>query len=235
MSIENETDIDAADHTPRMAARRQAMIDAAATVFFEQGFERASLSAIVRRSGGSLSTLYQLFGSKEGLFEAMVTQRCAEIMEPLTAPHLPDQCPGETLTRIARGLMGVLMDPEAQGLWRMVMGEGIKFPRLPEIYFRCGPDPLQAAMIRYLGDLHERGVVCCPDVPAMVHAFCGMLQSDLFYRTVTGTRPIPEADEIERHVQKVVDLVMRMIGGGAASAQHVPSHAPHQKGVHQHQ
>lgn len=235
MSIENEADIDAADHTPRMVARRQAMIDAAAAVFFEQGFERASLSAIVRRSGGSLSTLYQLFGSKEGLFEAMVTQRCAEIMEPLTAPHLPDQCPRETLTRIARGLMGVLMDPEAQGLWRMVMGEGIKFPRLPEIYFRCGPDPLQAAMIRYLGDLHERGVVQCPDVGAVVNAFCGMMQSDLFYRTVTGMRPIPDNSEIERHVQKVVDLFLRMIAFEGGSAEHVQGHAAHQKGVHQHQ
>ncbi len=197
-----------------MVARRQAMIDAAATVFFEHGFERASLSAIVRRSGGSLSTLYQLFGSKEGLFEAMITQRCAEIMEPLTAPSLPDQCPRETLTRIARGLMGVLMDPEAQGLWRMLMGEGIKFPRLPEIYFRCGPDPLQAAMIRYLGDLHERGIVRCPDVAAVVSAFCGMMQSDLFYRTVTGMRPIPDAAEVERHVQKMVDLFMRMVAPG---------------------
>ncbi len=209
-----ETDTDAADHTPRMAARRQAMIDAAAAIFFEHGFERASLSAIVRRSGGSLSTLYQLFGSKEGLFEAMITQRCAEIMEPLTAPRPPDQCPRETLTRIARGLMGVLMDPEAQGLWRMVMGEGIKFPHLPEIYFRCGPDPVQAAMTRYLGDLHERGIVRCPDSTAVANAFCGMMQSDLFYRTVTGMRAGPDAAEVERHIQKMVDLVMRMLAPG---------------------
>lgn len=209
------TDIEAsADHSPRMAARRQAMIDAAAAVFFEHGFERASLSAIVRRSGGSLSTLYQLFGSKEGLFEAMVTQRCAQIMEPLTAPHLPDQCPRETLARIARGLMKVLLDPEAQGLWRMVMGEGIKFPRLPEIYFRCGPEPLQAAMVRYLGELHERGVVHCPDVAAAVHGFCGMMQGDLFYRTVTGLRPTPDNEEVERHISKVVDLFMRMVAPG---------------------
>lgn len=124
---------------------------------------------------------------------------------------------------------------EAQGLWRMVMGEGIKFPRLPEIYFRCGPDPLQAAMIRYLGALHERGVVQCPDVGSVVNAFCGMMQSDLFYRTVTGMRPIPDNGEIEQHVQKVVDLFMRIIGVGAASSEHVPGHAPHQKGVHQHQ
>ncbi|OYQ35567.1 hypothetical protein CHU95_07540 [Niveispirillum lacus] len=209
--MNTQTDTDSADHTPRMAARRQAMIDAAAAIFFEHGFERASLSAIVRRSGGSLSTLYQLFGSKEGLFEAMVTQRCAQIMEPLTTPHQPGQDPRETLVRIARGLMGVLMDPEAQGLWRMVMGEGIKFPRLPEIYFRCGPDPLQTAMVRYLSDLHDRGIVHCPDVPSVVQAFCGMMQSDLFYRTVTGMRPIPEAAETERHVQKVVDLVMGML------------------------
>ena len=168
--------IEPADHSPRMAARRQAMIDAAAAVFFEHGFERASLSAIVRRSGGSLSTLYQLFGSKEGLFEAMITQRCGEIMEPLTGSDLSAQCPRETLSRVAMGLLAVLMEPEAQGLWRMVMGEGIKFRHLPEIYFRCGPDIVLSALRHYLAGLHDQAILQCPDPASAAGCFCMMVQ-----------------------------------------------------------
>lgn len=208
---------DATDRSPRMEARRLAMIEAAAAIFFENGFERASLGTIVRRSGGSLSTLYQLFGSKEGLFEAMVTQRCSEIMEPLSAPDLTARCPRDTLRSIAHAFLDVLMDPEAQGLWRMVMGEGIKFPRLPEIYFRCGPDPLQAAMSRYLTDLHARGVIFCPDVVAGAQSFCMMVHGDLFYRVVTGTRPRPDAQEQDQHVDRMVDLFLRMVAPGAGS------------------
>jgi len=58
----------------RGAARRQAMLDAACEVFLEHGFEGASVADVVRRSGGSLATLYASFGSKEGLFEAIVAQ-----------------------------------------------------------------------------------------------------------------------------------------------------------------
>lgn len=33
----------------------------------EQGYDGTSLAEIVRRSGGSLATLYDLFGNKQGL------------------------------------------------------------------------------------------------------------------------------------------------------------------------
>src|SRR5262245_3793367 len=54
----------------RGEARRQAMLQAAGELFLEHGFEGTSVSDVVKRSGGSLATLYAWFGSKEGLFEA---------------------------------------------------------------------------------------------------------------------------------------------------------------------
>lgn len=202
------------DHSPRIEARRQAMIEAAAAVFSEMGYERASLGAIVRRSGGSLSTLYQLFGSKEGLFEAMVTTKCKEIMEPLTAADLSDRNPRDTLTTIAHVFMRVILAPPAQALWRMVMGEGKKLPHLPEIYFRCGPDPFQAAIGRYLSDLHRRGVLQCPDARAGAGSFCMLVHGDLFYRVVTGTRPPPDEAELSAHIDQMVGLFLRMLRPG---------------------
>lgn len=199
------------DHSPRMQARRQAMLDAAAAVFFEQGFERASLGAIVRRSGGSLSTLYQLFGSKEGLFEAMVQYRCAMILEPLSGADLTARTPRQTLITIAHVFLRVIMAPDAQALWRMVMGEGLKFPRLPEIYFRCGPDPFQAALATYLTEMHARGILHCPDPEAGAKAFCMLTHGDLFYRVVTGVIPIPPDAEIDAHIDQVVEMYLRML------------------------
>lgn len=201
----------ASDHSPRMEARRQAMIEAAAAVFSEMGYERASLGAIVRRSGGSLSTLYQLFGSKEGLFEAMVQAKCRQIMEPLMAADLCDRNPRDTLSAIADVFLRIILAPEAQALWRMVMGEGLKFPLLPEIYFRCGPDPVQAAVARYLADLHQRGVLHCPDTRICAQSFCMLVHGDLYYRVVTGTRPPPDDAELKAHIDQIVELFLRML------------------------
>lgn len=45
-------------------ARRQAILDVAAEVFREHGFEHASMSEMTARLGGSKSTLYQ--GGEKG-------------------------------------------------------------------------------------------------------------------------------------------------------------------------
>ena len=59
---------DAEQPAGRGASRRRAILDAAAALFLERGFADTSVGDVVKRSGGSLATLYSLFGSKEGLF-----------------------------------------------------------------------------------------------------------------------------------------------------------------------
>ncbi|WP_425220105.1 TetR/AcrR family transcriptional regulator [Ralstonia solanacearum] len=49
-------------------AKRDAILDVAAGLFGEVGFERASMAEISARVGGSKATLYSYFDSKEALF-----------------------------------------------------------------------------------------------------------------------------------------------------------------------
>ena len=54
--------------------KRQAILKAAAEVFREVGFERASMSEIRARIGGSKATLYNYFPSKDKLFFEVMYQ-----------------------------------------------------------------------------------------------------------------------------------------------------------------
>ena len=56
----------------RTDQKRQEIVEAAAALFVEQGYERTSMSAIARRVGGSKATLYGYFASKEELFRAVL-------------------------------------------------------------------------------------------------------------------------------------------------------------------
>lgn len=199
------------ERSPKMEARRQAMIDAAAEIIFEVGYERASLAAIVRRSGGSLTTLYQLFGNKDGLLEAMMEQRCACIMEELSSPDLPSKGPRAALTSIAHVFMRVLLSTEAQALWRMVMSEGLQFPRLPEIFFAGGPDRLHARLAEYLLGLERAGCAKVPDPLGAAKAFCMLVHGDLYHRVVSGLRQPPEPAELAAHIERAVDMFGRII------------------------
>jgi AcrR family transcriptional regulator len=189
-----------------MEARRQAMIDAAAEIIFEVGYERASLAAIVRRSGGSLTTLYQLFGNKDGLLEAMVEQRCTCILEALSSPDLSARGPRIALISIAHAFMRVLLSPEAQLLWRMVVSEGLQFPRLPQIFFSSGPDRLHARLAEYLQGLDQTGCARVSDPLAAAKAFCMLVHGDLHNRVVSGLRPVPDAAELAAHIEQAVDM-----------------------------
>src|SRR5688500_10647932 len=75
-----ESDLCQIDRSSPRERRQSAILDAAESLFLEQGYERTSLAEIVKRSGGSLATLYELFGNKQGLLHAIATRWCDEAM-----------------------------------------------------------------------------------------------------------------------------------------------------------
>lgn len=56
------------------AARRQHILDSAAYLFAEQGYERTTTAELCSRAGISLGTLYHYFSSKKQIFLAVLTQ-----------------------------------------------------------------------------------------------------------------------------------------------------------------
>ncbi len=86
----------------RRQRRREAFIEAGAELIAERAFENVSLSAIVRRSGGSLQTFYEMFGSKSGLLRTMV-EHYDHWPQPVQA-RCVEIAPAEALTEIDLGI-----------------------------------------------------------------------------------------------------------------------------------
>lgn len=187
------------------------MLDAAAQLFFEVGYERSSVNEIVRRSGGSLTTLYQLFGSKEGLFEVMVQDRCTRILEPLSDSDLPSKPPQEALRALGYRFMEVIYCPEVIAVVRTVIGEGANLNNVAQIYFRNGPDSAIGKLSAYLSELDGRGIIRCTDPAFCAKSYFMLLHNDIFFRVLAGVRPPPDRPEIVAHVDKAVDLFWRSI------------------------
>ena len=79
---------------PDPDSRVEKFLQAAIEVFLEKGYRNARLSDIVARSGGSLATLYQAYGSKKGLAHAIM-ERCiggfAQSLQKLQDSPLPPE------------------------------------------------------------------------------------------------------------------------------------------------
>lgn len=65
-----------------------AVVRAARDVFWEHGYDMASLADLERATGLGRSSLYQAFGSKRGLFDAAVEEYLGSIVRPRLAPLL---------------------------------------------------------------------------------------------------------------------------------------------------
>jgi len=70
------------------------LLDAAAALFAENGYETTTMTQIAQRAGASIGSLYQFFPSKEALAEALFVryvERVASMLEDLAkrAPGLP--------------------------------------------------------------------------------------------------------------------------------------------------
>ena len=191
--------------------RRAAFIAAARQVFLEQGYEAASMSEIVLRAGGSLSTLYSQFGDKQGLFIAMLDARVRQITETMgveLSAHTPVE---EGLRRIGMQFTSKLLEPEALEMYRLIVGLARKFPEIPREFQRRGPDKIRQALADYLIDRKEAGEIRLEDPYRAATLFLEMTRSGLVSRALLDEEVRPDAEEIRASVNIVVDMFLHGI------------------------
>jgi AcrR family transcriptional regulator len=119
------------------AARRDAILDAALTVYAERGFEAARLDDVAVRAGVAKGTLYLYFKDKEALFEEVVRSAASPIVERLSVLAAAPDMPMATML----DALFSLFEKEVLGtrrklLIRLIIAEGPRFPRIAEFYFR---------------------------------------------------------------------------------------------------
>src|SRR3546814_980697 len=119
------------DRSSPRERRQSEILDAAESLFLEQGYERTSLAEIVKRSGGSLATLYELFVNKQGLLRAIATRWCDEVMlRSLADDATRGLSSVEILQRYAHRQKELMESAHALALLRMLISESLRDPEL---------------------------------------------------------------------------------------------------------
>ena len=104
-----------------------AILDAAEALFLEQGYERTSLAEIVKQSGGSLATLYDLFGNKQGLLHAIASRWGNEARsQPAECMAMTDLSNVELLKGYAHRQCDRMRSPRSVALMRMLISESLR-------------------------------------------------------------------------------------------------------------
>jgi AcrR family transcriptional regulator len=188
----------------RLEARRRAFLDAASIVFLEKGYANATLADVIEKSGGSRQTLYALFGGKQGLFEAIIAERNAEIFRPLSSEDLHNRPPEEVLVEIGIRFLQRILTPEALGTLRLVLAEGPAMKELAERFWTLGPGRTITAFAGYFEALARRGALQLTDPTLAARQFQGMLLGNFQMDCMLGMRELPSRHEIESFVKNAV-------------------------------
>lgn len=189
-------------------ARREAILRAASAVFFEAGFKGASIDAVIARVGGSKRAIYGLFGSKEALFAAIVTENAQRALEGLGEEIAGGHDPRTMLEDFGARLLEVLMSPMTLALFRAMIGEGMRFPELAKAFYDNAP----ARAARRLGEVLDQyakiGQIEVADSFRAAEHFIGMIRGDLFLSVVLGLRAPPEPSEAHALVSEVTHIFL---------------------------
>jgi AcrR family transcriptional regulator len=203
-SVLADVTLGAAHKRSRGELRREAIVAAATDVFLEHGFGAATLDDVVRRAGGSRTTLYEHFGSKEGLFAAIIAQQCELIVAPLQSASEDTGPPEKVLADVGRRFMDILMGPRGLGLYRMVSAEAARFPALGAQVFACGPKAAADTLAVYLRSQVKAGALALPDTDLAARHFLEMVKGDLHTRALFNVAPAPTPAEIDACVKGAV-------------------------------
>ncbi|UHC80029.1 TetR/AcrR family transcriptional regulator [Pseudomonas sp. NIBR-H-19] len=194
---------------PKDLAKRQAILDAAKTLFLSHGYANTSMDAVAAEAGVSKLTVYSHFNDKETLFSAAVMAKCEEQLPPLFFELPAGIAVEKVLLNIARGFHQLINSDESVDLHRLIMALGSQDPKLSLIFFEAGPQRMVQGMERLLTQIHDSGALSI-DLPrnAAEHFFC-LIKGAGNFRLLYGCgEPLGE-EASESHVREVVGLFMR--------------------------
>ncbi|WP_449472679.1 TetR/AcrR family transcriptional regulator [Sphingobium chungangianum] len=191
-------------------ARRRGFVIAATEAFFARGYGGTTMSSIASDVGGSKSTLWSYFPSKEELFAAVVDDIVERYGEALSVALPPDEPVELVLRRYAHALLSTIYSEPILKLQRLVVGEATRFPHLASLFYERGPRRGKQRLEAYFAALIARGKLRAGDAAIAVDQFAGLCQTGEYQRALLDLGQARDARITERETNLAVTAFLRI-------------------------
>jgi AcrR family transcriptional regulator len=149
---------------------RQRILEAAAMVFAEKGYARATTRALAAAAGVNEVTLFRHFGNKQNLFAAIIDEYAAGALTTNIAAQLTGDY-AHDLHLMGSQILEMLF--QRRDSVRLMLCEAAHFPEVQQVMAR-NPRQLRQGLARYLEGQMARGQVRPLHAEAAAQAFWGM-------------------------------------------------------------
>jgi AcrR family transcriptional regulator len=189
-------------------SKRQAILKAAAEVFQEAGFERASMSEIRARIGGSKATLYNYFPSKEELFFEVMYKAKELEFGTITASLNPDTDDlKQELLHFGERLVPALYSPEAIAIRRLAIAE-LGHSNIGKVVFEGSMVPIENQVAEFLKKAMKRGGLRTSDPKTAAIHLLSLIESELLQRVLLGVMDSVKPQAVKSVVRRAVEVFL---------------------------
>jgi AcrR family transcriptional regulator len=197
---------------PTEAAERSVrgrILEAAFSAFTERGFAETSTLEIATRARSSKRELYALFGSKQDMLIACISERAKRLTMPADLPEPRDR---ETLraTLMAFGaqLLGETSDPTVVAVFRLAIAEAVHAPEVARMLDEIGIEASRSALRELMRRARTARLVD-GDVADMSDQFAGLLWGNRMLGLLLATAERPSPREIARRAEAASESFLR--------------------------
>jgi AcrR family transcriptional regulator len=205
--------------SPRIKAReektdgtetRKRILGAALSAFMEGGFAQTSTLEIATRARVSKRELYALFGSKEAMLIACITERAQRLKAPADLPELRDRkILTEVLTAFATRLLTETTDPVVVAVFRLAISEAVHAPKVAQALEIIARKPTRDALRAIMANARSARLLA-GDPDAMAEKFSGLLWGDLMTGLLLQVTNRPGTAEIARRARDTTTAFLQI-------------------------
>jgi AcrR family transcriptional regulator len=191
-------------------AVRKRILGAALSAFMEGGFAQTSTLEIATRARVSKRELYALFGNKETMLVACITERAQRLKAPADLPELRDrETLAKLLTAFGTKLLTETTDPVVVAVFRLAISETVHAPKVAQALDSIARKPTRDSLRAIMANASSAGLLG-GDPDAMTEQFLGLLWGDLMSGLLLQVTDRPNAGEIARRASDATTAILHL-------------------------
>lgn len=170
------------------SATTRVILDAAQRLFLKAGYDGVNLEQVARAAGVSRQTVYNQFGSKDAVFQAVVKRHWetvrGETASAFAAIDTVTASPGDALRKFAHALLRFVAETDQVAFTRLVIAESRQRPWIADEFYRCGKEPILKTFAAALAAMAKKRLILCAHPELAAHQFMGLVQEFVIWPRV---------------------------------------------------
>ncbi len=186
-----------------------AILQAAKTIFLQQGYAQTSMDTVALAAKVSKRTVYDHFKTKKALFESILQihwTTMAEVKDQQLKQELDVRL---FLKRFAKMFLQFIYHPDTIALFRLLIAESPQFPDLMTHLVKDGKAPFTRYLITFFKQKKQTGELKIKSPDRAAAYFIGMLKEYHFWPMMMGLNANAHLSQPDVLVNEIIEIFMQ--------------------------